>query len=322
MRGLPLRKWLPLAALMSAAVAGPASAQADVCVRLKDLTGTLVEITDLGTIQTILCHRIPLLNSALNGDKLQGYVICADGKVALAAVSGDPDLSDALTTGIAAGNCPGPYTSEFDPDNPLVPKVTFLTPDQANGDTFTVPVGTQVTVRTIAKGPALGVESWFTFTGGSCEICVTRKVFTTGGARTLSQIKEIADFDVSDHVGPQSRSVILNQSYGVSKNKLAIRLVDHESFGSAVVFQLSGNFRGATGKNHPSQALSFARGDIEEEFTSCLPSDSATRDLATGDRVAELFLNFRDDYGAGGVPLAAVAQSGSEFFYSFCINVD
>jgi hypothetical protein len=322
LRGLPLRKWLPLTALLSAAVAGPASAQGDVCVRLKDLTGTLVEITNLGTIRTILCHRIPLLNSALNGDKLQGYVICADGQVAVAAATGDADLSADLTQGIAPGSCVGPYTTEVDPDNPLFPKVTFLKPDQANGNTFTIPVGTQVTVMTIARGPALGVESFFTFTGGSCEICVTRKIFTTAGPKRLNQIKEIADFDVSDHIGPQSRSVILNQSFGVPKERLAVRLVDHESFGSAVVFRLDGNFRGSTGKNNASQALTFDRADQEEEFSSCLPSDSATRELATGDRVAELFLNFRDDSGAGGVPLAAVGRSGSEFFYSFCINVD
>jgi hypothetical protein len=74
------------------------------------------------------------------------------------------------------------------------------------------------------------------------------------------------------------------------------------------------------GPENPSQALAFTRADIEDEFSSCLPSDSATRALATGDKVAELFLNFRDDFGAGGIPLAAVAQSGSEYLYSLLIE--
>jgi hypothetical protein len=44
--------------------------------------------------------------------------------------------------------------------------------------------------------------------------------------------------------------------------------------------------------------------------------------VTTGGQVAELFLNFRDDRGAGAVKLAGVTQSGSEVFFSFCINAD
>jgi hypothetical protein len=303
-----------------AALAGPASAQ-NICARLTDSTGTLVEITDLGTIGRFLCHGIPFLDG-----QIQGFALCTGGvtgaaSVTAAAATGAGGAT--VTKGVSPVSCFGPFTLEFNPTTPMLPIVTSLVPDPETINTFTIPLGTTVIVRTLTKGSAgLGVETHFTFTGGNCQICVRRKIFTTGGAKTLAAIKEIAAFAPGTLDGDFSVLPEELTSFGIEGDNLAVKLVNPERFGGAVILRGTGNTRASRNSRRPSEAFAFDSADLEAEFGSCVPSASGTRDVTTGAQVAELFLNFRDDKNAGAVKLTSVAQSGSEVFYSFCINAD
>jgi hypothetical protein len=303
-----------------ATLAGPASAQ-NVCARLTDSTGTVVEITDLGTIGRFLCHGIPVLDGTI-----QGFALFTGGdhgaaSATTAAATGAGGAT--VTKGVSAVSCFGPFTQQFNKDVPMLPIITVLLPDPNTDDTFTIPLGTTVIVRTLTKGSGgLGVESHFTFTGGNCQISVRRKIFTTGGAKTLASIKEIAAFTPGTQDGDFSTPPVELTSFGIEGDPLAVKLVNPDRFGGAVVLRGTGNTRASMNGVRPSQAFGFDSADVLTEFSSFVPSGSATRAVTTGDQVAELFLNFRDERNAGAVKLTSVTQSGSEVFYSFTINAD
>jgi hypothetical protein len=168
--------------------------------------------------------------------------------------------------------------------------------------TVTVPIGQSRTVSatTTVFGGKLGVETFLTWTGGTCTFDITQKIFNkSSDIIRITQYKRIANVDVDGD--PNDDTFV-----GGSTSLTALASDVH-----TVILSGGGN-TGAT------NALAYSSpAPLGNELGTCALGSGATRLSATGNRMLAVRYNFQP----GFVGLKPAGQSGSEKFFSVRYSV-
>jgi hypothetical protein len=204
MKGRPRWNWLSLAAVLATALTGPASA--DDCAVLLDSTGTLLVISDRGTISQFFCHSLPVFSEAFEkpgpeDDEGAAAVGYGEGF----SISGVVGNGDVEILARAEGNSAHPTQGVVRDGDCVVTTVggrpaVQLTPPGVTPPLYMVPHRTEVHISTSARSASgkLGIKTLFRFVGGGSQVDVTVAIRNTGTEKVrLHGYKRFADVDLT-----------------------------------------------------------------------------------------------------------------------------
>lgn len=221
MKANPLRRWMSLAALCVAAVARPAAATD--CAVLLDNTGTLLIVTDRGTLSSFFVHSLPVLSDSFDkpgpeDDEGAVSLSYGEGFSVIASREGVP----AGPVARAEGNSSHP-TEGVVPTAPCVIRATrgrppvLLTPPEVYPPLFMVPANSEVVLetRTASADGRLGFLTYFTFVGGTGHLNLNVVVENLSSETVkMHSYKRFADVDLTGQpanaffVGPGASEVM------------------------------------------------------------------------------------------------------------------
>jgi hypothetical protein len=203
-KGLSYGKWLPLTALLAAVIAGPAAAND--CAVLLDTTGTLIIVTDRGTISQLFCHSLPVLSenfSKAGPEDDEGAASTSYGEGFSAAVVGEDGRAAVVAR--AEGNSAHP-TRGVEPVAPCYVTtlsgrpISQVSPEGVEPPLYLVPPKSEVLVvtRTRSANGQLGFNTTFRWVGGTCRVDVNVTVSNlTNKTARLVTYKRFADVDLT-----------------------------------------------------------------------------------------------------------------------------
>jgi hypothetical protein len=336
-------KMFLLSGAVLAAMSCAAPASAAVCAVLEDSTGTRIEVFDTGTANVLRCHSkekiivtpcppqnqqpctptttiIPPVEAICS----EGFAVCVKDSFAVGA------LGDTVFNLKRSETC-SVFLLELNPDPKFganKPIFTALEPE-ADPDPETgaplfnlddLPLGTVVNVQVVnlPDGKNIGVQTTFQHRVGTCKLCKIRKIFSTSGKQTITQVKEI---DVPCNPG------IFSQLAGPGGSRTA---VVSDINGAFITVSSTGN----TGANpagaderffERSGAGSIEADNLLAELKDCHRGSLTAaridnRDGGLGsDRALEVFLSFRTSSSSG---VTIDAARGVDKFLTFCIDIE
>jgi hypothetical protein len=204
MNAHPLRRWLPIAALCLAAAAPPAAASD--CAVLLDNTGTILIVTDRGTLSHFFCHGIPVLTESIDKpgpEDDEGAVALSYGEGFSVVASREEEKPGVVAR--AEGNSSHP-TEGVVPVAPCVVKAlkgrdpVLATPPDVYPPVYLVPTNSEVVVetRTESANGQLGFRSYFTFVGGTAHVNLHVHITNlSSDTLRLYSYKRFADVDLT-----------------------------------------------------------------------------------------------------------------------------
>jgi hypothetical protein len=322
---------------------GATTATGALCAILTDNTGTRVEVFTSGTANIIRCHNLPFEvlcpgtvtppNQQQGGMECppqiititppptlcgEAFAICVNSNFAAGAVGTQlfnlqPGTCSVFTLELVAG------------DNGNKQVFTALEPTGMEGgvpvfDVSDLPLGSVVNVQVVnqpASGKSIGVQTTFQFRVGTCKLCKIRKIFTTDGPKTITQVKE---FELP--CNPGTFSTLAGSPGTAVASTTGVTAPFQSQF---ITIGTTGNTGiNPAGSNaaffQPSASGSLALGDFADEFCSCGPT-LITGERTTSDeeepRVLGVFLSFRTTSSSG-----VTIRPGIDKFITFCIDIE